>query len=64
MRLVSIGAQGSYAYERRMKEANLQYHLESYTHRLQVLQGGRVGSARGLPVRPPREEQTKHEMKQ
>ena len=41
----------------------VQYRLESYAHRLRVLQGGRTGSARGLPVRPPREEWTKHETK-
>ena len=43
--------------------AMVQYHLEPYAHRPQVSRGGRTGSARGLPVRPPREERTKHETK-
>ena len=40
-----------------------QYRLESYAHRPRVSRGGRTGSARGLPVRAPREERTKHETK-
>ena len=35
------------------KFSKLQYCLESYAHRSRVSQGGRTGSARGLPVRPP-----------
>ena len=42
---------------------NLQYRLKSYAHRPRVSRGGRAGTARGLPVRPPREERTKHETK-
>ena len=41
----------------------LQYRLKSYAHRTRVSRGGRAGNARGLPVRPPREERTKHETK-
>ena len=41
----------------------IQYHLESYAHRLRVSRGGCAGSARGLPVRPPQEERTKHKTK-
>ena len=41
----------------------LQYRLKSYAHRPRFSRGGRTGSARGLPVRPPREERTKHETK-
>ena len=43
--------------------SSVQYHLESYAHWPRVSRGGRTGSARGLPVRPPREEQMKHETK-
>ena len=41
----------------------IEYRLESYVHRPRVSRGGRKGSARGLPVHPPREERTKHETK-
>ena len=41
----------------------IQYRLKSYAHRPRFSRGGRTGSARGLPVRPPREERTKHETK-
>ena len=46
-----------------LSSRKIQYRLEPYAHRPRVLRGGRTGSARGLPVRPPWEEQTKHEMK-
>ena len=46
-----------------LEKSRLQYRLEAYAHRPRVSRGGRVGSARGLPVRPPWEEQTKHETK-
>ena len=35
----------------------------SYAHRPRVSRGGCMDSARGLPMRPPREERTKHETK-
>ena len=45
------------------KQKDIQYRLKSYAHRPRFSQGGRTGSARGLSVRPPREERTKHEAK-
>ena len=42
---------------------HVQYRLNPYVHQPRVSRGGRKGSVRVLPLRPPREERTKHETK-
>ena len=46
-----------------MFDTLVQYRLNPYVHWPRVSRGGRKGSARVLPFRPPREERTKHKTK-
>ena len=51
------------AFYTKQDSSAIQYRLNPDAHRPRVSRGGHKGSARILPLHPPREEQTKHETK-